>query len=421
MIGYSNLPKLSPADALKIFKGHTSFDREAKNHLLDPHATLLSALADYNLKNDIFFFQMPSLPDIWCVDPEIFKESLPTFENVFSQKFDKHPANRMRVFLHSEITPEELGSSIQPSSIAIQSIQNQALFLDSLSNGSTHKLILTITDRTFSALSAPQSVSSGFLGTFLSRPEQWPESVRRHLVLENSRDLSAENLIALGTRYALPILYNYVDPAQESLSDVTSVIMRCAASWKPEDGHPVFRYTALSDSNESAATVNLQAFLGLFHHLRAQGIELDFLLEAKDRNLSAIKCIQCTQPAADRVTLEKAWAKHKYTVMEHSPEAYLEIRKLFRGTAPVSPIAFYNALDSAYAKIVEAGHAVNAAQHVWGYFKKKASETEKQAFFEALKDYETGKMPLKSVKNHLEKLALKYNQSYLLGTYYFLS
>ena len=63
--------------------------------------------------------------------------------------------------------------------------------------------------------------------------------------------------------------------------------------------------------------------------------------------------------------------------------------------------------------------AVNALQHVWGYFKNKAEEKEKKKIQKLMEDYTKGLIPLYKVKSFLYALTLKYNDSYLIQSYFF--
>jgi UV DNA damage endonuclease len=55
---------------------------------------------------------------------------------------------------------------------------------------------------------------------------------------------------------------------------------------------------------------------------------------------------------------------------------------------------------------------------VWGYFKEKADEKEKKSFLNAIQKSKEG-ASYQKVKNILFKLTQKYNEAYLLKSYYF--
>jgi hypothetical protein len=55
----------------------------------------------------------------------------------------------------------------------------------------------------------------------------------------------------------------------------------------------------------------------------------------------------------------------------------------------------------------------NAILHVWGYFKKEASENEKQGLFDMLEEYMDGKKSQTSVIDYINSLLEKYPNKYL--------
>ena len=55
----------------------------------------------------------------------------------------------------------------------------------------------------------------------------------------------------------------------------------------------------------------------------------------------------------------------------------------------------------------------NAILHVWGYFKKEASENEKQGLFDILEEYIDGKNNQDSVIEYINALLKKYPNKYL--------
>ena len=55
----------------------------------------------------------------------------------------------------------------------------------------------------------------------------------------------------------------------------------------------------------------------------------------------------------------------------------------------------------------------NAILHVWGYFKKEASETEKQGLFEIIEEYMKGENSQEAVIQYLNALLKKYPNQYL--------
>ncbi|MDO9592522.1 MAG: DUF1722 domain-containing protein [Erysipelotrichaceae bacterium] len=119
--------------------------------------------------------------------------------------------------------------------------------------------------------------------------------------------------------------------------------------------------------------------------------------------------------------IEQEWSKLKYVVLEKSPQLYNEIRQLLTVKVGYSRDEFLRLTELALTLDENTGYAVNAMQHVWGYFKKLASEEEKAEFEKKLRDYASGSESLSNIKEFLYKLSIKYQRAYLLKSYYFQS
>ena len=140
----------------------------------------------------------------------------------------------------------------------------------------------------------------------------------------------------------------------------------------------------------------------------------DIMLEVKDKNLSALKCILCTSERDRFTELEREWARYKYAVLEHDQTAYLTLRALLKDKRAWPAIPFYETVERALATPVDPGSFRNAAQHVWGYVSDHATPRERASFERLLERDDR-----QAAKRKLRVLAEKYDQEYLLESYYF--
>ena len=109
---------------------------------------------------------------------------------------------------------------------------------------------------------------------------------------------------------------------------------------------------------------------------------------------------------------EMLWAKNKYYVLSKSHKAYLEIREYLK--AKEVDILFLKERIQTVRNLEESKKDFNnAILHVWGYFKKDASEVEKQGLFTILEKYMVGKMNQNSVIEYIKVLLKKYPNKYL--------
>ena len=106
------------------------------------------------------------------------------------------------------------------------------------------------------------------------------------------------------------------------------------------------------------------------------------------------------------------WAKNKYLVLSHSSKIYLEIRQYLKRDM-VEAAHVQDLIDQAVALPENRGQVCNAFQHVWGYFKKKASPAEKENFILLLERYQAGQVEQEVLVEAVKALLRKYPNSYL--------
>lgn len=109
---------------------------------------------------------------------------------------------------------------------------------------------------------------------------------------------------------------------------------------------------------------------------------------------------------------EDLWAKNKYYVLSKSHKAYLEIREYLKEKEV--DITYLNQKIEKVREMEESKKDFsNAVLHVWGYFKKEASEIEKIEFFNRLEEYMDGKSEQNYVIEYINDLLKKYPNKYL--------
>lgn len=109
---------------------------------------------------------------------------------------------------------------------------------------------------------------------------------------------------------------------------------------------------------------------------------------------------------------EDLWAKNKYYVLSKSHKVYLEIREYLK-EKEVDTIYLNEKIQQVREMEESKKDFSNAILHVWGYFKKEASEIEKIEFFKRLEEYMDGKNEQNYVIEYINALLNKYPNKYL--------
>lgn len=113
-----------------------------------------------------------------------------------------------------------------------------------------------------------------------------------------------------------------------------------------------------------------------------------------------------------RKECEELWAKNKYLVLSKSQKTYQSIREYLKEDS-VDPKVVLRQISEAKSLPENRGQVVNAFQHIWGYFKKKASADEKDQFMTALENYHSGLIPQADLIGQVQELLKKYPNEYL--------
>ena len=118
------------------------------------------------------------------------------------------------------------------------------------------------------------------------------------------------------------------------------------------------------------------------------------------------------KPGNTKRECEELWAKNKYYVLSKSHKTYLEIREYLK-EKEVDILYLQDKIQKARNMEESKKDFSNAILHVWGYFKKEASENEKQGLFDMLEEYMDGKKSQTSVIDYINALLEKYPNKYL--------
>ena len=113
-----------------------------------------------------------------------------------------------------------------------------------------------------------------------------------------------------------------------------------------------------------------------------------------------------------RALCQQLWAENKYLVLSHSSNIYKDIRQyLKQEVVEVSQVQ--EMIDRACQIPEHRGQVCNAFQHIWGYFKKKATETERKDFMFLLERYHSGYATKEELIAKTRELLERYPNSYL--------
>ncbi|KUG03531.1 uv dna damage endonuclease (uv-endonuclease) (uved) [hydrocarbon metagenome] len=376
----------------------------------------LEAMVDYNIRQGISLFRISSDIIPFASHPEIKFAWQDEFGEQFMRIGSKIKKAGLRVSMHpGQYT---VLNSPQPkvAENAIMDLQYHAAFMDSLSVSQNGKIILHIGG----VYGDKYKASAAFIDNF----KRLTPNIQRRLAIENDdRNYSIKDILEIARVIETPVvfdnLHHVLNPSLQECSSY-ELIKLCGSTWKDADGKPKIHYSQGKAGGSRGAhsnTIKAREFAAFYNGLPDKNV--DIMLEVKDKNLSAIKCINVVEPAFPVQRVEEEWARYKYLVLSKSASKYNEIRNMLKNKQRIKALDFYDAIDEAIKLPEDRGAESNAAQHVWGYVKQSAPDADKKRFQKLLQQYSSGTTRVGSLKKHLFKCAVNQKIQYLIDSYYF--
>ena len=113
----------------------------------------------------------------------------------------------------------------------------------------------------------------------------------------------------------------------------------------------------------------------------------------------------------ERGYIEKLWREEKYNVLYHSQQHYNYIRELLKQSPTLNEVQL--TINEALQTTPSNGSIINAYDHMWGYFKHKANEIEKNKSAQLKADFKQDNVQSKELLIFIKYLADKYEVYYL--------
>lgn len=109
---------------------------------------------------------------------------------------------------------------------------------------------------------------------------------------------------------------------------------------------------------------------------------------------------------------QQLWARNKYLVLSHSSNIYNGIRQYLKNEQ-VEVSHVQNLIDRACQIPEHRGQVCNAFQHIWGYFKNKATDAERKDYMLLLDRYRFGQASKEDLIAKTRDLLDRYPNTYL--------
>lgn len=262
---------------------------EYLNELIAFNLEALDTIFEYNNENDIRLFRISS--DIIPFGSSPVNQL--DWQRIFGKQLkclgDKALSYGMRLSMHpgqyTVLNSPDDGVVLR----AVDDLVYHCAFLDALGLPPEHKLILHIggvyKDK-------PQAVVR-----FCENYRQLPAAVQARLVIENDeRSYNIEEVLAIGRAENIPVVFDNLHHAINQPGGGRSEmewLKLCGTTWQAADGCQKIHYAQQAEGKRTGAhstTIDTAVFAEFVSRL--QDDRIDIMLEVKDKNLSALKCIE---------------------------------------------------------------------------------------------------------------------------------
>lgn len=415
-IGYACLTVGVPDTQMKTCRKANATSDKLKS-LIQHNLNSTEKMIDYNIKNDIHMYRISSDLIPFGSDKEtndlnwseLFKES---FDRM-GKKINDHD---IRVSLHPGQYTVLNSPNEDVVTRAIADLEYQALILNALKVDTSHKLIIHIGG----VYGDKEAAKERFIDTY----NRLSKEVKARLIIENDDRLyTVTDVLEISEATGAPVVYdnlhNFCNPSNPEKSDAHWIGL-AKKTWKDQDGPPKVHYSQQRANGRLGAhteAIYIEPFMRFYQEVMP--LNVDIMLEVKDKNISAVKANLATNPNGSMKDLEKEWARYKYTILSHSQKHYQGIRELLKDKSSYPVIAFYSLIEEALDTPATQKTQLNGVEHVWGHLKKQVTEKEKSRFLKMKEQWLEDTITLNRLKNWMKKIAVKYNEEYLLQSLYF--
>ena len=292
-IGYACLTVGVPATDQKSCRMKNATEARLKE-LISHNIKSLENIIDYNIINNIKLFRISSGLIPFGSSPVNVLPWWDIFAPKLSNIGEKIKNSGMRVSMH----PGQYTVLNSPNDAVVnratEDLNYHARVLDSLGVGTENKIILHIGGIYYNK---QQGITR-----FIANYNYLDDSVKRRLVIENDdKSYNICDVLEIGTMLKIPVvfdnLHNEINSCDKEKSDAYW-INECQKTWQKKDGKQKIHYSQQDYAKKPGSHsgfIRIAEFQEFCAKLGKK--DIDIMLEVKDKNCSAVKCISCLADA----------------------------------------------------------------------------------------------------------------------------
>lgn len=375
----------------------------------------LEAMIDYNIKNEIRLFRISSDLIPFGSHPINQINWWEEYEGQFRRIGDKIDQCGMRVTMH----PGQYTVLNSPHEAIVKKAMEDLMYhvriLDALGTDRSSKLVLHI-----GGIYGDKQIA---MERFIDNYKKLPQSIQDRLILENDdTNYTIQDVLEISRTIGAPVvfdnLHNMINPSREPNTE-EEWILECSKTWCRQDGKPKLHYSQQkinASAGSHSNTIQLDEFLNFYNRL--PDLELDLMLEVKDKNLSAVKCNNGIKDISAQL-LDEEWNRYQYYVKSKSEEYYLQLKAFMQNKKSKIAKEFYHIVEKTQELLEDREAQIKTAQLIWNEISHSGTVLEKRRLDKLLDSYQNGTGSITPIKNHLLKCARIRNLENLMNSLYF--
>ena len=398
----------------QTLKLSTVSDEKLRN-IIEYNLDSLSNAIDFNIENKVKFFRLSSDIIPFASSPVNKINWLKDYKQKLATIGEKIKSSRMRVSFH----PGQYSvlNSPDPKIVAntIKDLEYHASFLDALGLDFTHKMVLHI--------GGVYGDKDAALNRFANNFKLLSNSAKNRLIIENDdKSYHTADALKLSKLINVPVVYdnfhNSILTSDPKISD-REWIKLCSKTWQKKDGKPKIHYSnqmpgALKGTHSD--NVNIKVFLEFYNSVK--DLDIDIMLEVKEKNIAALKLINIIEQNHDLNLIKKDYERFKYWLMAIDSKVNLKLEKML-SSKNFNAIDFYNLVDETIVNNPNTKYSLNVVGIIVENIKKIIEKDDFDSISAALIKARANSLSISSLKSNLYKIGEKYLITDIINSYFF--
>ncbi len=408
-IGYACTPLKIPSKTTKSFI-IKNYSEDLLINCISSNLKSLIDILNYNISNEIFLFRISSdiVPfashEINTFDWEkYFKDDFYKIGNLIKK-------NSIRVSMHPGQYTVLNSQNKDIVSKSIKDLEYHCKFLDNLNLNSTNKIILHV--------GGVYNNKELAIDNFINNYNSLSKNIKDRLVIENDeKNYTINDLLYISEKCSIPIIYDNLHYScyEGHLGDNHSILNSIKKTWNNDDGLIKVHYSEQNETKKKgshSSTISCDKFLNYINSLG--DLDIDIMTEVKDKDFSAIKCINILNELKGILT-ENAKLKeledYKYYLKEKGDYVFEKSKDILYSEGIIE---FYKFIDKFIYKEPELEFIKKTLKEVYLKLEDNLNKSEINHFFKLFNDNKYQK-----AKEYLYKVSFKKNLYKELSMYYF--